>query len=1031
MKRFQFCYKATQRKSEDPSNPDTRPIKPIIESPSIRRPKTRSTCQFSTIPYKKPLPSLLKGDEITFQYEPPIIPTESNSDPVHNFVKTMKGYDFHHQDNTKKVIKLNQLLIRPKSHVSQSKNENHITTNFVKNFLLGKQVNLSAQIIQNAMRVFLKKLHFKQLLHHHMDINAKLKKIIMISWKVRCINDPELLHKYYNQFFEVFQGMRFSFKPKKKAPFKLFYINQRFFMTKKYSTDIIYSFIYMMTMPLLRSIIRKWLLLAKNKKIHTITMRSIRYAGKQWGCHGLIIQFFQLWHQYTKWKKVYRNSSFSIEFIQVKCNYVNVFWNAIENRLNKQRTRKIQAGKYFKKKMKLKALRALYNYKLKRNTKARLIRENAKFRDRRLMKVSQEGWSKFMERRKNEYGILKNYLGEWYSYSYKSANTKVKVDIFILKRTKKLIVNIMNEWFKISQLTKVKYIKLMSHLQSNPSKALMIIFFLKGQFELYFLAFTFRMWIRFNYARKRWMNFARWACLPNENQEMKALILSELRRINTLKLLQRKFIGSGLYIPRKMGFSFRLAFREYITRKKTEEKMINDCQSDKWKFITTYENKKPPTFNLDVFLRSILLKLNRSKNYETYESLKISNSEAASSYENLKTLSEIQSRCEKNIEFLKAILKFKLMRDKNILTRLMSHDSALKAQKVFPDFSADKDFTFIFNISRSFDKQNVIIYPETNQSLKEIEFRLKFHKPRVSYNFDEIETKMTNDFEKRLRNPTEIEEDNFQPVQKNVKSARYMVNSQIKNFLISGYVYIPPRETDTSNITVQENTVDTKLSQSHEALNNEYFTINNLYQLLDYFDNREELIKVLSHFFHVICEMMLNTSKLITISKPEEIVPNVEQTSRHKMICNIGAFLAQLAGYSDISKVPRMVKAPKFANATVDSILTMHNSLLRSPLSQYCDKIPFSSKILFNDMFVNEAYTQLWYALTKRFPKIKLPDDDAFKFSSNGEKVPITLLEDDLSSENAIIGCFLLPFIISFDSVKDFIADEIIGKTNY
>ena len=58
-------------------------------------------------------------------------------------------------------------------------------------------------------------------------------------------------------------------------------------------------------------------------------------------------------------------------------------------------------------------------------------------------------------------------------------------------------------------------------------------------------------------------------------------------------------------------------------------------------------------------------------------------------------------------------------------------------------------------------------------------------------------------------------------------------------------------------------------------------------------------------------------------------------------------------------------------------------------------------------------------------------DDDAFKFSSNGEKVPITLLEDDLSSENAIIGCFLLPFIISFDSVKDFIADEIIGKTNY
>lgn len=311
-----------------------------------------------------------------------------------------------------------------------------------------------------------------------------------------------------------------------------------------------------------------------------------------------------------------------------------------------------------------------------------------------------------------------------------------------------------------------------------------------------------------------------------------------------------------------------------------------------------------------------------------------------------------------------------------------------------------------------------------------------------------------------------------------VNNSKKLLKQPIKNALIDAYV--KPISKDKE----QDGLMSLVENQSQKNLVAAAFTIDNLKKVLDRLQTTEYITQSLAVFFQNVCQIQLDLSEIKSISNPDDLLPKPEiniarkkiaakkskkkinkngsisviensssfqdefddsndveviiQTKRHVMQKNMNIFIAEINGLQSLDRIPLKLIASPIAAQCVSSIFTIFNALKKtSSLAQYLDLTPFSTKLKSNDELLISTQEKAWNALKGMFPKIELPTESSsimnissFQrrksvFSSSFFTIgSIQNVDDIMSSNDAFLACYLLPYIFSFDLVIDFIKDE-------
>ena len=291
-----YSIKHTQNNLNlDPENPDTRPINLArIVKPKVN---TSSTILKTNNPNQKKkttsssLKSLKNPNEDNFaNYTPPRTPADltPQAKKLQNFLNAADLIDKEpddKNDDKNQVVPYGGVHVVSFNSVQPTKEQNKILANdFVRNFILEKTQDVQALVIQNAWRLYQKKNHWKRCIGMHIQTHTRLKRLTFLCWRLTVTNDPVQLEKLFNKFSEFYEFIKNRFKIREIVPFRLFYISGRLFLPEGYTATVVYSFIYLMSMPLLHRIIRLWAYTTRKRRNHWKTLQFIRYTSKKWTC---------------------------------------------------------------------------------------------------------------------------------------------------------------------------------------------------------------------------------------------------------------------------------------------------------------------------------------------------------------------------------------------------------------------------------------------------------------------------------------------------------------------------------------------------------------------------------------------------------------------------------------------------------------------------------------------------------------------------------------------------------------------------
>lgn len=1151
MKRFMYSIKHTQNNLNlDPENPDTRPInlarivKPKVNASSTIL-KTNNPNQKKKITTSS-LKSLKHPDEDDFaNYTPPRTPADltPQAKQLQSFLNAADLIDKEPDDKNgdkNQVVPYGGVHVVSFNSIQPSKEQNKILANdFVRNFILEKTQDVQALVIQNAWRFYQRKNHWKRCIGIHIQTHTRLKRLTFLCWRLTVTNDPIQLEKLFSKFAEFYEFIKHRFKIREIVPFRLFYISGRLFLPEGYTATVVYSFIYLMSMPLLHRIIRLWAYTTRKRRNHWKTLQFIRYTSKKLTCFGPIFHLFQMWHRYTKWKKLEKMAKKSDKFISVNAVEVNPRWNVLERKMNTKRIHVLRANEHSQRRICAKAIRALYNRSIETIAEAQVIETSDNFRNLHLQMLAHRAWLKFLQKKSQETQTLRDCFCSWYTVIYEHAERDFMFNLSTLKHDNIKLIKIMNSWYRISKERRINAMGMMLKTQANPSLCLAIIFMLKNEFELFYSTLTFRLWIRFIRSRNRWKEFARWSDEPDRDKELKQIILTEFRRVTTLRLMRRIYVSAGPFFPRHVGFSFELTTREYIHGKKFDEELAHAHSRGGFTFITESKKpKEPPKYTWETLVRCFLLRLNMLKKFDRKETMSGKHSSSSNNnnngdsnndgnsngnkenpyFERLRTYDELVSAIQKNTALLRGRLTVKMSRDKAVLAGMVSHISAAKVSQSIEGFTTMGTFTFVKSQVHEMSnmKDKVIVFPDINESIAFLKKELREEQPKIPYNFEKTRDELVENFHQRLRDPQLLTKKQgkfssamnllansmlalaasptpdktlLQP-NKNPLISSYRSTSSVKNLNLvsddSSDMRInlnSARKSDSGSDTEGDSKADlfeqllasarkpatpgtlssrsrnrsvSQFSLGGDEYDDErkYFTVEQCKHILETIGTTDQIVSSVCRFIMDTSGVFLDWAQYNEEEiKQEDIQPDADQIMRNKMSRNIAYFLAQMADIKDLSKVPRKVNAPQYAQEAVKAVLIVHKALMKSSLSQYCDPVPFATQIALGDDLVAFTSNRIWNDAKKKYTKIEIPIGlkaqikqfgslaKSSRFGSmgfgsmvmslsqfSGMSSTASLIDEPITSRDVFVTCFLLPYILSFESIADFSKDEILAK---
>ena len=501
--------------------------------------------------------------------------------------------------------------------------------------------------------------------------------------------------------------------------------------------------------------------------------------------------------------------------------------------------------------------------------------------------------------------------------------------------------------------------------------------------------------------------------------------------------------------------------------------------SEVWKFLTEEEFGKKPTnvaalieqraqdekklqevFKSEVLIRCFLVELHKTKKYEL---LKLGRKKYSSNnvhYTELHSLDELEEQANRNISILRRRTFEKVRRDHAVLSSFVSHVSANEMKNVLKDFTINEEKKSILTIESSRDMQKVIngqdlqptetilVYPDFDESIKELIRKNEIQRSKLKSTFNLTRDKVMSRFYKRLRDPNTVSlnsktssadgESADSSFAMTLNQNAFGNNKPVNNPLISSYVKpkpIPSKDSALYNII--------NLINDDNDINNNPFSFPNLKKVLERMPSVDDISSSLVSFFHDVCNIQIEITEVKTLAKFDDLCGDLEQSLRHRMQKNVAMFIADILGLPSNKPVPLKLSAPKIAIDCISAIFTVHNAIKKTSLAQYCDECPFASKLRAGDYLLISTQEKAWNALKGMFPgKIELPTEGSpllnltnltkrrsvysssmFQITGSAQS-----FEETLGSNEAYLSCFVLPYLFDFDSVTDFVREEMISR---
>lgn len=959
----------------------------------------------------KPLPDHQDFDS-SESHDPDVIP---------RFMKTTYQLEKIQTPITKKVSRMEQIP----AEYSETYAED-----FVRSYVLDRMKVEKAKLIQSAFRRHMRRVNWKRRLGAVIVHNGKLKRLMFLAWRLSHLNDPVKLRTLFKSFADTWRFLQDRMGERTLAPFQLFYVTYQVFLPDGYTPDTIYKFVYGMSAISLHRVISEWARVARLRRKHRETLRFARFTMKKYSVYGNAYMFFQNWRRFAKWKRMSGEKG-DAKYISVQEREVNVVWKVHEDYMNSRRIRKVRATEFSRKRVGTKAARALYNRLLQKVTKQTVIEQADMFRDQRIQTKAHRGWLKFMQMRSRENQFMRDAFRNWYTMIYKMRLKRFKIGLTEKMQRESHLNRIMNQWYKVTEEMKIDRVRRELMLQKSPSVMLSVIFLLQGEFELFFSILCFRTWIHYTRARNRWKAFVSWSKQGKmQRHEMQHLVLCELKRCATLKLAQRLYVGHAPFFPRQVFVSLEMALQEVHDIRKGEIE-------GHWKFETTPQERCVPEKDagFEVLLRCFLLRLHSLHNFDMcrFDGKRQVSAIDTSRFEKLRTMDELTTRARENAVVLHNRLVCKLRRDQAILGGIISHMSAMRLGEVVQQFSTNGQSFFVHVDSPCQQMTGEVqVFPDVQESVDALKRQNNIANPRLPNLFDTERGRAVEQFQLTMRDPkmflqVAISQETSRFLDPGSAEAGGPIQNQMIEFYVSGR--------DGSE---RANALTSLLASS---FGNEcgFFNIARLKQILGQFQNTEDILLSVQKVLLDCCSVHIDASRTVDLSADGEFLSSIEPSTRRRIMKNVTTFYLEFMDIKDDRGVLGSLQVPQSAKDMVNAAFSLHQSLQSTSLVQYCDEYPFMKKLSFESKLVRTTRDKMWHGFKQKFVKMDLAGvgaslkpigalaklrqgSSAFLMTSNN------YIEESLSSIDVVITIFLLPFVMSFDSVVDFVRDEVLGK---
>jgi hypothetical protein len=752
-------------------------------------------------------------------------------------------------------------------------------------------------------------------------------------------------------------------------------MSDQLFLPEGSDLHVVYRFMGTMAGPLFKGILGHWHLKTRNRHHHRDKFRFIAFTLKKQKNYGFSFLAFDLWRRFARFQRLPKDSlPLSLNFSEL-----NVYWKTFEKRWNYRRLRSVEATRHFQQQIGIKALDCLINAAIADRAE-RQHREMAdQFRLLTLQRLAHRAWLRTMAINTAHKRLTTICFREWYALVYRLAKSRFMTKELPSRMANVRLCHILREWHQAARRRRLLALRAQMKIQENSTVPLALVFLLQGHFTLFYATLCFRGWLTFMSARHRWKAFLRWSMDVDVDEEQRYRLFYNLRRIAQIGLFRRMDARDHHFFPYHASVSLVLTLK--VIAELTKESVAG---RDRWQFETFKNAEMPPVFSSDALTRALLVRLHQLKQYRLFSTEK--KLPDIGQFERTRACGELTTAVEQNCAAVRQRLRVKLAHDLPIVAALVSHISVREAQKMLGDFTVASDVDIPLISTPSISHSPLISFPELEQSVEELTMQTRTVAKRRETDSCQVFIDVGADFDSHLRDPMKL----------------YAERT-------IGSLHLP--QIDLRRNALLQQFQPLRAAPEHSL----HFTVDNLRILLTEVGSYEPIIQSMTNFFALFCRTKLDTSHLVHIGSPDEIVPDAPQTKRHLMIRNIGAFLAQIAGVTDFSQIPRRLNAPSCGTDAVTAVLTVHEALRRSSLVQYCDMTPFSKSVLFADPMYIETVKRLWKGAKSRYPKLAIPVGPSVKAD-----------EPELAISKAIFICVcLIPFTLAFDSAPGFVTDEI------
>lgn len=916
--------------------------------------------------------------------------------------------------STARKLEFNSRCATAIPNVVEKRHTDEHTKDFVFEYVGSRSAVEKAIMIQRAFRRYRQKMSWRKIYQKNSRKNKEFAKIIFNSWRICITNRIEVIKTCYLRIKN--SKCRATFMENNYfTPFKLFYITNCLLFPSRNKAETIYKFVRMFHSHLENDMFLIWKENAKFAKKQRSKTSKFHFSLKKQSKLNPVFKCFQIWLKFSQWSKKSKYDQQS-KFISIRSSEVNILWRVIETKLNAKRSHIQRANERYLISIKGRATRALRNLCI--NTISDYNSRNTAdvYRQRHLQRIAHIAWLRFVQIRNKERQTKREVIRNWYEAAYNYAQRKMIMGIISTSQQTYKNQKIMNKWFKLAKVGKIRRIREQLLIYQNLPIAYMSIFSLLKLDDLFFHVKCWRAWLKYIQMRKKWRVFNTWSENMDKEKEEQHMIICEMKRMKSELSHRSLYNTEDIKIKRYLGHSIEITIKELSKQTRDIEK----SQKLHWKFETESFKKVNIDYKSDALARCLALRVHQLKPYDLcklgIEKPVVEDNENPLFVKN-RTIEELEAQIIKNGDIIRQRTRFKLMRDFSILAGFISHINAVRFKEFLPQFSTE-DESHVLQFERvQITDEMIKVYPEIRESTNLLLDEALKITERIKTTYAKEKMRTLLKFNSRLRSPNFL--DDIVIAQTGRESIRKEDTTDLRSTSVESFYsadYTPPQ-----------------INQ----LNTFFFEDDYFRKTFSRISDVDDLKGSMRRFFNTTNKVNLDMIQYFAIDKPTTIYRRVEQSIRHRTMKNIFAFLNEINGTKANSPVPKLLEAPEWAKIFISASISLHKDLMETNLAQYLNETAFSQLIHIDDRVLIETRTKTWNALKKRFG-FEIPS--SFVSGKKQQFVPSSFsgfnlfssrsssrsCDEKMNESDAYLVCFILPHVIPMESLLDFISDEII-----